>query len=44
MGVLVKEVPNTLTVQEGDIDLSPAARRRGAENGYIKGLSAPATG
>ena len=39
MGVLVKEVPNTLTVQEGDIDLSPGLIGEGAaENGYIKGI------
>jgi purine-binding chemotaxis protein CheW len=39
MGVLVKEVPNTLTVQEGDIDLSPGLLGDSStENGYIKGL------
>jgi purine-binding chemotaxis protein CheW len=39
MGILVKEVPNTLTVTEKDIDLSPGLLNDGsAESGYIKGI------
>jgi purine-binding chemotaxis protein CheW len=39
MGILVKEVPNTLTVQAGDIDLSPGLISDGsAENGCIRGI------
>lgn len=39
MGILVKEVPNTLTVSENDIDLSPGLLSDGStESGYIKGI------
>ncbi len=39
MGILVREVPNTLTVKEADIDLSPDLVGDGsAGNGYISGI------
>lgn len=39
IGILVKEVPNTLTVAEADIDLSPSVVSNGSvESGYIKGI------
>jgi purine-binding chemotaxis protein CheW len=39
MGILVKEVPNTLSVSEDNIDNSPGlVQEAGSEKGYVKGI------
>jgi len=39
MGILVKEVPNTLSVSEDSIDNSPGlVQEAGSEKGYVKGI------
>ena len=39
MGILVKEVPNTLSVSEDNIDNSPGlVQESGSEKGYVKGI------
>ena len=39
MGILVKEVPNTLSVSEESIDSSPGlVQESGSEKGYVKGI------
>ncbi len=39
MGILVKEVPNTLSVSEENIDNSPGlVQESGSDKGYVKGI------